>query len=347
MTSVTVEQPARDARQVLLDAGRVTGPAMRAAIDLLPERVRCLAELHFDWSGTDEPVGRKGAGKAMRPALVLLACDVVGGARPAAVPAAVAVELVHNGSLLHDDIIDRDRLRRGRPALWATQGRPAGILAGDALFFLAVQVLNTSAAPLDTAGMRCLITWVQQLLEGEWADTPLEQQSAVSVAECSAVAAAKTASLTAAACELGALAGGADAERTAHLRAFGTHLGLAYQMADDLLGIWGDPRRTGKPVGSDLTWRKKSLPVAAALASGTTAGETLARLYCDGTEPLTADEVRRATELVEEANGCTWTVREAERHIGLALDHLAAAGPDPVPAAELAALARLITHRDH
>ncbi|MFD7666652.1 polyprenyl synthetase family protein [Streptomyces sp. NPDC059788] len=346
MTPVTVEQSARDAGQVLLDAGKETGPAMRAAIGLLPERVRSLAEVHFDWPSTDELVGREGGGKAVRPALVLLACDAVGGARPAAVPAAVAVELVHNGSLLHDDIIDRDQMRRGRPALWATQGRPAGILAGDALFFLAVQVLNASPAPLDTAGMRCLINWVQQLLEGEWADTLLEQRPDVSVAECSAVAAAKTASLTAAACELGALAGGAGAERTDHLREFGTHLGLAYQMADDLLGIRGDPRRTGKPVGSDLTWRKKSLPVAAALASGTAAGKALARLYGNGSEPLTADEVQQAAELVEEADGCTWTVREAERHIHSALEHLAAARPDPVPAAELASLAQLITTRD-
>ncbi|MEU9113273.1 polyprenyl synthetase family protein [Streptomyces sp. NPDC048483] len=285
------------------------------------------------------------SGKAVRPALALLACEAVGGERLQGVPAAVAVELVHNASLLHDDIIDGDRLRRGRPALWALLGVPAGILAGDALFFLAVQVLADAPPPLDGRGARQLTAAVQELIGGEYTDALLETRSAVSLADCTAMAADKTGALIAASCALGALAGGAGMTRVGHLRAFGAHVGVAFQLVDDLLGIWGDPARTGKPARSDLASRKKSLPVAAALASDGAAGRELSRLY-DRREPLSQAQLERAAELVEAAGGRAWAAGEARRHIGAALDSLHAADPARTPAQELTALAQLITDRD-
>ena len=158
----------------------------------------------------------------------------------------------------------------------------------------------------------------------------------------------KTASLLACACALGALAGGSevDADRVHHIRQFGHHLGLAFQLVDDLLGIWGDPARTGKPACRDLRAGKKSLPVVAALATNSAAAHRLAALYLGG-EPLSDNEVVEVASLVDLAGGRAWTQRETGKHIGLALAHLDKANPEPEPAAHLTALAHLLTRRDH
>ncbi|OLT33222.1 hypothetical protein BJF79_08040 [Actinomadura sp. CNU-125] len=234
---------------------------------------------HLGWQDVaGHPVTADG-GKGIRARLVRLACEAVGGTAEQAVPAAVAVELAHNASLVHDDVIDGDELRRGRPAVWAVFGVPAAILAGDALFFLATEVLAERPPPLGGAGVCVLAGAIQQLIEGEHSDSEAEERPGGTLLEAEERAAAKTAALTAAAGALGALAAGAEADRIEGMRAYGLHLGLAFQFIDDLLGIWGDPARTGKPVGSDLASRKKSLPVVYALASPTPAGRALAELY--------------------------------------------------------------------
>ncbi|MFD0385834.1 polyprenyl synthetase family protein [Streptomyces stramineus] len=272
-----------------------------------------------------------------------------GGSRSAGVAAAVAVELVHNASLLHDDIIDGDLTRRGRPTLWARMGVPAAVLAGDALFFLAVHVLATAQPPMDTsAGVAVLTASVQELIEGEYTDTLLEGEggTGASLKEVQAMAAGKTGALMAAACALGALAGGGDEPRVAHLRAFGAHLGAAFQLVDDLLSIWGDPQRTGKPAGSDLAARKRSLPIAAALGADDPAAQQLRALYaCPG--PLSSAEQELTARLVEQAGGRAWARHECERHTRQALERLHGARPEPGAGAELTALARLLTTRDH
>ncbi|MGV4986759.1 polyprenyl synthetase family protein [Streptomyces sp. NRAIS4] len=336
----------RDAQAVLRAAGTETSPVLRAAVERLPVGIRHPVGVHFGWwDRTGRPL-RGRAGKAVRPALVLLACEAMGGSREAGLPAAVAVELVHNASLLHDDIIDGDRLRRGRPAVWADLGVPAAILAGDALFFLAVQIVAEAPGPLGASGPGTVTAAVQELIDGEYADTLLETRQEVPVADVVAMAQGKTGALITAACALGAVAGGATPSRVDRLRAFGTHLGAAFQLVDDLLGIWGDPERTGKPCGADLAARKKSLPVAAPLASTSEAGRELAELYAIP-GPLSAARTARAAQLVEAAGGRAWAAREADRHIRTALEHLTAARPAPVAAAELTALAHLITGRDH
>jgi geranylgeranyl diphosphate synthase type I len=141
------------------------------------------------------------------------------------------------------------------------------------------------------------------------------------------------------------LFGGADAARVQRLRTFGEHLGLAFQHVDDLLGIWGDPSVTGKPVFSDLRSRKKSLPVVSALASDTAAGRELAALY-RGAAPLAGDDLVRAAALVEAAGGRAWSKATADDLLVRALHQLDTVDHGPA-AAELVALARLVTRRDH
>jgi geranylgeranyl diphosphate synthase type I len=159
------------------------------------------------------------------------------------------------------------------------------------------------------------------------------------------MAAGKTAALIAGACALGAISAGARPVQVTDLRAFGHHLGLAFQIVDDLLGIWGDSRTTGKPAGADLRSRKKSLPVVAALASGTRAGDDLAVLY-HRNGPLTDAELAQTARLIEEAGGREWAEREADRQRRHASRHLAAAALDLDGARVLLSLADLVTHRD-
>jgi geranylgeranyl diphosphate synthase type I len=156
----------------------------------------------------------------------------------------------------------------------------------------------------------------------------------------------KTGALLGGACAMGALFGAGSTEQVERLRGFGHRLGLAFQLVDDLLGIWGDPAVTGKPVYSDLRSRKKSLPVVAALASGTAAGDELAVLYRREQQPDGLDLVH-AAELIEAAGGRAWSQERADALLLEALGHLTSAGPAPRAAAELGALARLVTRRDH
>jgi geranylgeranyl diphosphate synthase type I len=261
------------------------------------------------------------------------------------VSAAVAVELVHNFSLLHDDVMDGDSTRRHRPTAWRVFGSGAAILAGDALLTLAFEVLAGCGHVAAPDGLRMLSAAVQDLVEGQSADVMFERRTDVEMSECRRMAEHKTGALLGCACALGALFGGGDLERVQRLRYFGADLGLAFQHVDDLLGIWGDPAMTGKPVYSDLCSRKKSLPVVAALTSGTLAGDELTALY-HGERPLSDIELAHAAELIDIAGGRAWSRAEAARLLARALRHLSSAGVAARPAAALVALARLVTHRD-
>jgi geranylgeranyl diphosphate synthase, type I len=323
----------------------VAAPVLRSATDTLPSALCHVAGYHLGWwdaQGTPEAAD---GGKAIRPALTLLAAEAVGGAVEAAVPAATAVELVHNFSLLHDDVMDGDLTRRHRFTAWHVFGANPALLTGNAMLSLAFDILSASNDPTAQQANRTLHETVTALLEGQAADLAFEQRDDVGLAECVRMAQAKTGALLAGACALGARFGGGSRDQIQHLRTFGEKIGLAFQLVDDLLGIWGDPVLTGKPVYSDLRSRKKSLPVVAALSFGTPAGAELADLYRQG-PPLTDDQLARAAELVAAAGGRDWCQRQADALFTDALRQLDQAGL-PARRAELEALARLITRRDH
>jgi geranylgeranyl diphosphate synthase type I len=191
--------------------------------------------------------------------------------------------------------------------------------------------------------MRALSAAVQDLVDGQSADTAFERRSDVALAECVRMAEHKTGALIARSCELGALFGAGTMAQVDGLRSFGDRLGLAFQFVDDLLGIWGDRSVTGKPVYSDLRNRKKSLPVVAALNSGTSAGASLALLY-HRESPLSDEELVGAAELVELAGGRAWSQSRADSLFEEALGYLASVSS---VVDELAGLARLAVRRDH
>jgi geranylgeranyl diphosphate synthase type I len=345
MTTTSESRTVRTAGEVLAWSRGMVDPALRSAVDTLPGSMRLIAGHHFGWwDERGNPTDAAG-GKAIRPALALLAAEAAGAEPSAAVPAAAAVELVHSFSLLHDDVMDGDRTRRHRPTTWAAFGVGAAILGGDALLTLAFDVLAGSEHSAATEGMRRLSAAVQNLVDGQSADIAFETRADVDLPECLTMAEGKTGALLGCACELGALFGGRP-DHAVRLRAFGERLGLAFQLVDDLLGIWGDPQVTGKSIYSDLRGRKKSLPVVAALTSDTPAGHALATLY-HRDAPLADDELTEAAELTELAGGRTWCHRKADELLADGLRQLWSIRPAERPARELETLARLVTDRDH
>jgi geranylgeranyl diphosphate synthase type I len=328
----------------------VVEPALRRAVDELAPAMREISRYHFGWvdaSGKDTPGG---GGKALRPALTLLSAQAAGGDPDEALPAAVAVELVHNFSLLHDDVMDNDTERRHHPTAWTVFGIPAAILAGDALLTLAVETARRDSRPdAASAVVACLNEAVQGLIVGQSADVDFERRTDVTLAECLDMVSGKTGALMRCASSIGAVATGAHAGTVARLVEFGDHLGLAFQLVDDLLGIWGSPSVTGKPALADLRHRKKSVPVVAALDSGTDAGARLAELYFAPDQPDQVDDeaaLIAMADLVERAGAREWTEAEADRHIRQAERCLADLAAPPAVTEALRATALFVTRRD-
>ncbi|MFC7815346.1 MULTISPECIES: polyprenyl synthetase family protein [unclassified Streptomyces] len=325
----------------------VLSPALRAAVESLPAAESLVARYHRGWCEADgEPrTSASGGGKVVRPALTLLSAVAVGGSPSDAVPGAVAVELVHDFTLLHDDVIDGDALRRHRPAAWSLFGTPAAVLTGDALLVAAMRVLAQTPPARAGAAVQELVGALLELVEGQSHDVAFEKAHDVTVADYLAMAAGKTGALIGCACALGGVLAGADSVRVGGLRDFGRHLGVAFQCADDILGIWGRTARSGKPVGADLAARKKSLPVVAALAAPGAAAGRLRELY-RAPHPLTEDDVDLARHLVEEAGGRQAAEEEARRQTAAALRSLSLARPTADAYRQLHDVARSMTRRE-
>ncbi|GLY65780.1 polyprenyl synthetase family protein [Amycolatopsis taiwanensis] len=320
-------------------------PALRAALDRLDPTSRSIAYYHFGWTDLDGNPASAGGGKAVRPALALLSAEAAGAQPSAGLPGAVAVELVHNFSLLHDDLMDGDTERRHRPTVWAVHGAASAILTGDAMLSLAQEVLLDGDGPGAIAAARLLSEAVNELIRGQVLDVAFEQRNDVTLDECLDMAAGKTGALLSASSAIGAVLAGAPRETVDALAGFGADLGLAFQLVDDLLGIWGEPATTGKPVYSDLRARKKSLPVTYSITHGGAIGRELAEWLAAPEEPG-EDGVRHAADLIEQAGGRRWALDEAHRRMAAGQQKLTDAEvPDRVRE-DLLSLARFIVTRE-
>jgi geranylgeranyl diphosphate synthase type I len=295
----------------------LVAPALLASVDgLSDERMRLVAGYQLGlWDADGTPAD--GGGKAIRPALVLLAAEAVGGAAEAGIPGAVAVELVHNFSLLHDDIMDRDVERRHRPTGWVAFGEGQAILAGNAMLTAAIEILVRD----DPRSVPMLLSTVQELIKGQSADLALEGNDDATIDDVLDMEAGKTAALMAGSLAIGAIAAGASDEVVARLAEVGRLVGIAFQLIDDVLGVVGDTAVTGKSASSDVRAGKRSAVVVAALRSGTPEGEQLAELLRAGA-PETDDDVARAVALIEAAGGVEWANAEAERLVVQAHEYL-------------------------
>ncbi len=243
-----------------------------------------LMQYHMGWlDDALQPVDANSpAGKRLRPMLCLLTCEAAGGDARAAIPAAAGLELLHNFSLIHDDIEDNSPTRRHRPTLWRLCGVPVACNAGDAMFslaHLAFHRLSARGLPPDRVleALRVFGETCVSLTEGQYLDMSFEDRPSVGLAEYDQMIAGKTGALLAAAPHIGALLAGASSEAVGAYRRFGAALGRAFQLQDDVLGIWGDERVTGKSAASDILSKKKSLPVVYALEHAVVGPELRAR----------------------------------------------------------------------
>ncbi|MDT0422269.1 MULTISPECIES: polyprenyl synthetase family protein [Streptomyces] len=330
-------------------------PVLRSAVDRLAPPMDSVSAYHFGWTDAEgRPVSGDG-GKAVRPALALISAEVTGASAGTGVPGAVAVELVHNFSLLHDDLMDGDEQRRHRDTVWKVHGPAQAILVGDALFALANEILLELGTPEAGRATRRLTRATRALIDGQAQDISYEHRDRVTVEECLEMEGNKTGALLACAASIGAVLGGADEATADTLERYGYHLGLAFQAVDDLLGIWGDPESTGKQTWSDLRQRKKSLPVVAALAAGGPASDKLAQLLAADAaatgpdsvpqEEFSEEEFAARAALIEEAGGREWTSQEARRQFDIAIGALDSVPMPPHVRASFVALADFVVVR--
>jgi geranylgeranyl diphosphate synthase type I len=287
------------------------------------------------------PAGR-GGGKYIRASFTFLCAEATGGSASDALGGATAVEFVHNASLIHDDIMDGDQERRGRPAVWHRFGVPMAILAGDALLGLAFEALARWDRQAEAA-THDLARTVRRLCGGQSGDLRDDAFCARSMADCLHMIEGKTGALLGLACRLGALATASPPAWLDRFEQFGVHLGVAFQLVDDMLGIWGDPVLTGKPGGSDLRARKKSAPVVAALAANNRHSRRLAELLARG---VGDDDLGCCAELIEAAGGRRWVRLETQRRLEAAWNCLEQIDMDPMVSGELLKLADFLSSRE-
>jgi geranylgeranyl diphosphate synthase type I len=231
--------------------------------------------------------------------------------------------------------------------VWSLWGESSAILAGDALLALATEVLLDGGGRHAAAATRELMAATRELIRGQVDDLSFESRTSVTLEECLAMADGKTGSLLAASTCIGAQLAGAPTETVAALRDHGRHLGAAFQLVDDLLGIWGDPAATGKPVLSDLRARKKTLPVTYVLCRGGAPGRALADWYA--TDPAPGgdreEDLRRIAAVVSDGGGRAWAESEADEHLRRADAALARVTLPAGPRAELTELGRFLIRR--
>ena len=257
---------------------------------------------HLGWEIEGKGVGNPG--KRIRPLILLMANLAAGGCWENVLPAAAAVELVHNFSLIHDDIQDNSPLRRGRPTVWKQWGIPQAINAGDTMFVLAnMAMLRLKNAPSETTILRAsnlLLETCLKLTQGQFLDISYEMIQHLELKDYWPMIAWKTASLISTCAQLGPLIAGVDVEIYEKYRLFGYETGLAFQIQDDILGIWGEAARTGKSSESDLISGKKSLPILYGLKQN----GTFAKRWFEG--PISADEVSEIAKQLEEEGALSY-----------------------------------------
>lgn len=304
---------------------------------------------HLGWSKpTGEPVN-SASGKRIRPVLCLLACEAAGGDYHAAVPLATCIELLHNFTLIHDDIQDRSEERRHRQTVWKIWGEAQGINAGDAMYSLALlALLRLSDRGIDPSFVNEAVSEVNKTLlalsEGQFLDISFEQRLDVAIEEYLSMIERKTAALIGSSAWLGAYFGSANLELAQHYRLFGRGLGMAFQIQDDILGIWGDPQATGKPAGDDILQKKKTLPFVFALqAAKSPQRQRLLEIYAS--DKVSEGQVREVRDLLDQLGAKEYAGDQAKAWHQDALLHLDEAEPSQAAGEKLRELAWALLKR--
>ncbi len=324
--------------------------ALRSALNQGESGLMTMLRFHMGWVDRTGAPSEHSAGKCLRPTLCIFTCLALGGTASQAMPAATALELIHNFSLIHDDVQDQDLERHHRPTVWAVWGKPRAIAAGNAMRVLAGQTvfdLLRQAVPPEkvSAVLAVLVGRYLEMIEGQYLDMSFEERYDVRVSEYVDMVQRKTGALIEAALHLGALLGTDSREKVEALRKCGRLLGLTFQARDDILGIWGDTALTGKAVGADIRRKKKSLPVVHAFQHASESQR--ARLDSLYRRPGELDDaaVAAVLDVMEEIGTQKYTQALAVEQRDRALTHARRARL-PAPAqAELEGLADFLLNR--
>lgn len=317
----------------------------RAHQDLYAEFFNIL-HYHLGWTDARGNPALSDAGKRIRPLLCLWTCQATGGNWQDALPAAAAIELTHNFSLIHDDIQDNSPSRRGRPTVWNVWGIAQGINAGDAMFVLAHQALNEIPSTLSAADFvaiqRAFNSAILKLTQGQYLDLKYEGADQVTLDQYFEMVRGKTAALLSAACEIGARIASPDPQLHRAFATFGEQLGIAFQIADDVLGLWGDPEVTGKSARTDLLSRKKSYPVLYAMQAD--AGRELRALYA--IRDWQEQDIQRIQAILSATGAREHSLQQAEMYAREAASALDATGISPSALLPLRDLLHQVIYRD-
>ncbi len=289
---------------------------------------------HLGWATAEFVAERANGGKRLRPLVCMLCCAAAGGEPARAVPAAAAIELVHNFTLVHDDIQDISAYRRHRRTVWSIWGMAQGINVGDGLHaiahqaFLALREQGVSAdAVLDLiAGFDATVL---RICEGQFLDIGFETRWDITAQDYLEMIGGKTAAIFAFAARAGALLAGADAARVSAFEQFGTAIGIGFQVRDDVLGIWGDPAVTGKDAADDIRRRKKSLPIIMLHERASVEDRRYLESLYAGTE-VAPEEIATVIQMLDDAgvhDACQETVERYHMHAAALLNESRASGP--------------------
>jgi geranylgeranyl diphosphate synthase type I len=325
--------------------------AMRAAFPHTEARLAqyyYMQEYHLGWRNEELETASFDPGKLLRPQLALLTCAAVGGSTDHALPLAAGIQLIHDFSLIHDDIEDNSDTRRGRTTVWKLWGLAHGINVGDGMFVIAHLAIHR----LSEAGVSAEVTLevlkrfdqtILTICEGQYLDLSFEGNLHIDENDHIAMISRKTAALIAAATGLGSIVGGADLESSKALFEFGQNLGITFQLEDDILGIWGDSSVTGKPDAADIYQRKVTLPVIHALHYSQN-WRDLADIYRQEDE-LSKQDVQKVLAILDEAESRAYSEKLARIYHEYTLRALERVRPGSTPDAQ-DALAQLRTIAD-
>ena len=255
--------------------------ALRAELSKDSSFVYDILRYYMGWADETGAPAPAGAGKAVRPTLCLFGCEAVGGEVAQAIPAAVALELIHNFSLIHDDIQDGDETRRGRKTVWAVWGLPKALVAGNVLRVVADSALhNLPKSERAIAAVSLLTEAYLEMIDGQYLDISFEGRHDIGMGDYRRMISRKTGALLRCSLNMGATVGTDDASTVAAFRECGRALGYVFQIRDDALGVWGEESVTGKPVGSDIRRKKNSYPVVYAMENADSLdGRLLSEIY--------------------------------------------------------------------
>jgi len=330
-------------REVEAELKRIIGSKPSALYDML--------RYHLGWQDAPRHARGKRSGKFTRPVLCLLSCQAVGGNTSQILPAAASLELIHNFSLIHDDIEDASCERHHRPTVWKLWGQPQAINAGDSMFALAYLALlklrekgiaeTKVMRAIQVLGEACL-----ELCEGQYLDIAYEARGDVTTEDYLRMITKKTAALMAASTSIGACLVTEDEGIVSCLHEFGKSLGLAYQIHDDILGIWGAEEKIGKSVKSDISQKKKTLPVVYGLENSRGKDkQRLEKLYSQ--ESIEGESVTEVVEILNRSGARGYAQDLEQQYYHQALTKLEATGLDPSRRVPLSEAARFLMECDY